>query len=77
MPLIKFSNKAAEGFYLLATNGEVGGYPGDIFAVSERLLKELETEFQAKGIAYQKLDPSGIYRVAIPSRNSRKHQASG
>jgi hypothetical protein len=60
MPLIKFSNKAAEGFYLLATNGEVGGYPGDIFAVSERLLKELETEFQAKGITYQKLDPKTL-----------------
>lgn len=57
MPLIKFLNKPAEGFYLIATNGEVGGYPGDIFAVSEQLLKELETEFQDRNITYQKLDP--------------------
>jgi hypothetical protein len=60
MPLIRFSNKAAEGFYLLATHGEVGGYPEDIFAVSERLLKELETEFKARGITYQKLDPKTL-----------------
>jgi hypothetical protein len=56
MSLIKFDNKVAEGFYLLATHGQVGGYPGDLFAVSDQLLKELETEFQAQGITYQKID---------------------
>ncbi len=56
MPLIKFNdNKLAEGLYLLATNGQVGCYPGDIFVVSARLLKELDEEFKSKGITYQVL----------------------
>ena len=60
MPLIKFDNKVANGFYLLATHGQVGGYPGDIFAVSDQLLKELEGEFRAQGIMYQKIDPKAL-----------------
>jgi len=60
MPLIKFDNKVANGFYLLATHGQVGGYPGDIFAVSDQLLKELEDEFRAQGITYQKIDPKAL-----------------
>ena len=56
MPLIQFDNKTAEGFYLLATHGQVGGYPGNIFAVSDQLLKELEDEFKVQGITYQKID---------------------
>ena len=54
MPLIKFNDdKIAEGLYLLATSGQVGCYPDNIFAVSERLLKELYEEFKDKGITYQ------------------------
>ena len=60
MPLIKFDNKVAEGFYLLATHGQVGGYPGDIFAVSDQLLKELKEEFRAQGITYQQIDPKAL-----------------
>lgn len=57
MALIHFDNKPAEGFYLLATHGEIGGYPGDVFAVSDDLLKELEEDFKSRGITYQRLDP--------------------
>jgi hypothetical protein len=60
MPLIQFDNKVAEGFYLLITHGEVGGYPGNIFAVSERLLSELEHDFDKQGITYQKIDPKTL-----------------
>ena len=61
MPLIKFDdNKLAEGFYLLATNGQVGCYPGDIFVVSERLLKELDEAFRSKRITYQALNPRDL-----------------
>ncbi|MBI1927708.1 hypothetical protein HYR99_26160 [Candidatus Poribacteria bacterium] len=63
MPLIKFDdNKLAEGFYLLATNGQVGCYPGDLFVVSARLLKELDEEFKSKGITYQVLKPQDLKR---------------
>ncbi|MFQ6042175.1 MAG: hypothetical protein ACE5PV_15060 [Candidatus Poribacteria bacterium] len=58
MPLIKFNDgKVAEGLYLLATNGQVGCYPDNIFAVSRRLLKELDGEFKNRGITYQVLQP--------------------
>jgi len=58
MSLIKFNDgKVAEGLYLLATNGQVGCYPDNIFSVSERLLKELDEEFKNKGITYQVLQP--------------------
>jgi len=61
MPLIKFNdNKVAEGLYLLATNGQVGCYPDNVFAVSERLLKELNEEFKNKGITYQVLQPQEL-----------------
>ena len=61
MPLIKFNDdKIAEGLYLLATNGQVGCYPDNIFAVSERLLKELDEEFKNKGITYQVLQPQEL-----------------
>jgi len=56
MPLIQFDDKSTDGFYLLITSGEVGHYPDDIYAVSERLLKELDAEFKAKGITYHRLD---------------------
>ncbi|MBM3239349.1 hypothetical protein FJZ31_23900 [Candidatus Poribacteria bacterium] len=56
MPFIKFDDdNIAEGLYLLATNGQVGCYPDNIFAVSSRLLKELDEEFKNKGITYQVL----------------------
>jgi len=58
MPLIKFNDgKVADGLYLLATNGQVGCYPNNIFAVSERLLKELDEVFKNRGITYQVLQP--------------------
>ena len=58
MPLIKFNDgKVAEGLYLLATNGQVGCYPDNIFAVSRRLLKELDEEFKNRGITYRILQP--------------------
>ncbi len=58
MPLIKFNDgKVADGLYLLATNGQVGCYPDNIFAVSERLLKELDEVFKNRGITYQVLQP--------------------
>ncbi len=62
MPLIKFNNKVAEGFYLLATHGQVGGYPDNVFAVSDQLLKGLEHEFRTQGITYQKMDPKTLNR---------------
>ena len=58
MPLIKFNDgKVADGLYLLATNGQVGCYPDNIFAVSERLLKELDEVFKNREITYQVLQP--------------------
>lgn len=61
MPLIKFNDdKIAEGLYLLATNGQVGCYPDNIFVASERLLKGLDEEFKNKGITYQVLRPQGL-----------------
>lgn len=61
MPLIKFNDgKIAEGLYLLATSGQVGCYPDNIFVVSERLLKELDKEFKNKGITYKVLQPQEL-----------------
>lgn len=70
MPLIKFDKNAAEGFYLLVTHGQVGGYPGNLFAVSEQLLKELEAEFQARGITYQQIDIKTLNGRRQKPRNS-------
>jgi hypothetical protein len=56
MALIQFESKPAEGFYLLATHGEVGGYPGNIFAVTDRLLEDLDGEFKARGITYRRVN---------------------
>ena len=61
MPLIKFDdNQVAEGLYLLATHGQVGCYPDQIFAISERLLKDLDEAFRRKGITYQVLKPHNL-----------------
>ena len=67
MPLIKLNDdKIAEGLYLLATNGQVGCYPDNIFAVSKRLLKELDEEFKNNGITYQVLQPQSLKSQRSP-----------
>jgi hypothetical protein len=61
MPLIKFDDdKVAEGLYLLATHGQVGCYPDHVFAVSERLLKDLDEAFRRQGITYRMFTPQNL-----------------
>lgn len=55
MPLIKFENNKDDGFYLLATSGEVGFFPNSVFGVTDHLLRELEPVFRDKGIRYHRL----------------------
>lgn len=55
MPLIRFENNKDEGFYLLATNGEVGFFPNSVFGVTDHLLRELDPVFRDKGIRYHRL----------------------
>jgi hypothetical protein len=55
MPLIRFETKKDEGFHLLVTSGEVGWFPNRVYGVTERLLRQLDPLFQAKGIRYHLL----------------------
>lgn len=53
VPLIRFTNKEAEGFVLLASRGEVRGYPGKLYSVSPLLLDSVQGLFRRAGITYE------------------------
>ena len=55
MPLIQFDTKKEEGFYLLASNGEIGCYANRVYWATDLLLRQLEPLFQEKGVRYHRL----------------------
>ena len=70
MPLIKFDTKKEEGFYLLATNGEIGCYAHRIYWATDLLLRQLEPLFAEKGIHYHRLTQEEADQLL--SDNNRK-----
>jgi len=56
MPLIRFTEKEAEGFVILATHGEGRAYRGGLMTVSSALLQQVEPLFAERGVRYEILN---------------------
>jgi len=66
MPLIRFDAKKDEGFYLLATNGEIGCYAHHVYWATDLLLRQLDPLFQEEGIHYHRLTQDEADRLLLP-----------
>jgi len=76
MPLIRFDSKKDDGFYLLATNGEIGCYAHHVYWATDLLLRQLDPLFQEKGIRYHRLTQEEADQLLKPANNHPSPKAS-
>ncbi len=69
MPLIRFDSKRSEGFYLLATSGQITCLPNRVYGATESLLQQLAPLFQEKGIRFHRLSQEEADQLLKPTRN--------
>lgn len=67
MPRIRFLEKGAEGFLILATRGPGWEYPDGTISVSQTLLDVVKGVFEKEGVKYEV-----VVNAAAPLSRERK-----